>query len=143
MKIKITKVHPEAKIPTYGTPGAAAFDLAISETTTVQAGAQGLLPTGLVFCIPEEHVFLVYARSSTFGRYKLLPSNGVGVIDPDYCGPEDELKILTYNMSDKPVTIEAGTRIAQGVILPRPRITFVVGEATGPSRGGFGSTGKK
>ncbi|MCR4279108.1 MAG: dUTP diphosphatase [bacterium] len=141
MNIKITKLRDGAVIPSYATPGSAAFDLTVSETVTVMPHAQGVLPTGLVFHIPEDHVLLICTRSSTFGRHGLLPSNGVGVIDSDYCGPEDEVKILTFNPGDNPVTIEAGTRLAQGIIIPHPRITFVEGISDGPSRGGLGSTG--
>ena len=44
-------------------------------------------------------------------------ANGVGVIDPDYCGPEDEVKIAVMNFTREPVTVRAGDRIAQGLSL--------------------------
>lgn len=141
MNVRVTKIHANAKLPVYGTPGSAAFDLAACEEVTVPPRNQGLVPTGLVFCIPPDHVMLIFARSSLFGKLGLMLSNGVGVLDADYCGPEDECKILVYNPGNEPVTVGSGARIAQGMIVPRPSLTFEEGPAQGPSRGGLGSTG--
>ncbi len=141
MKVRVTRVRPGAIIPAYATSGSAAFDLTAAEETTVPPRGQGKVPTGLVFRVPEGHVLHVFARSSTFGRLGLMLSNGVSVLDSDYCGPEDELFILLYNPGDAAVTVEAGTRIAQAIIYPYPRIEFEEGAADGPSRGGIGSTG--
>ena len=71
-----------------------------------------------------------------------MVANGVGVIDPDYCGPNDEVKVVVLNFTRMPVAIRRGDRLAQGILLPAPRVTWV---ETGPlkeqSRGGFGATG--
>ncbi len=72
-----------------------------------------------------------------------MVANGVGVIDSDYSGPADEVKIQVINVTDAPVRVAAGERIAQGMLLAAPRIEFVeAAAADGPSRGGFGSTGR-
>jgi dUTP pyrophosphatase len=71
-----------------------------------------------------------------------MVANGVGVLDADYCGPNDELKVQLLNVTNEPVAIKAGDRLAQGIVLQAPRVEFVEGEATAPSRGGFGSTGR-
>jgi dUTP pyrophosphatase len=68
-------------------------------------------------------------------------ANGVGVVDADYSGPADEVKIQVLNFTSAAVTVRAGDRIAQGVVLPFVRARFVEAGASGPSRGGFGSTG--
>lgn len=141
MKIRITKVRPTAVIPAYATEGSAAFDLTSAVDTTVPARGIGRIPTGLIFNIPDDHVFHIFARSSTFSKWGIVLSNGVGVIDSDYCGPNDEILLLVYNPGDADVTIPGGTRIAQGIVYPRPRIDFEEGPAEGPTRGGFGSTG--
>lgn len=141
LTVRITKRDPRAQIPEYKSEGAAAFDLAVLEDSTVPARAQALLRTGLVIGVPADHVFHVYARSSLFQKHGLVLANGVGVIDPDYCGPDDEVLISVWNPGDAEVKIPGGTRVAQGIILPRPRVRWVVAEATGPGRGGFGSTG--
>lgn len=141
LTVRITKRDPRAMIPEYQTDGAAAFDLAILEDATVPAGGHALLRTGLVIGVPEDHVFHVYARSSLFKKYGLVLANGVGVIDSDYCGPDDEVLLSVWNPGDAEVRIPAATRVAQGIVFPRPRVRFVVSEATGSGRGGFGSTG--
>ena len=45
------------------------------------------------------------------------------------------------NFTDTPVTVQAGDRIAQGILLEAPRVTWHEGDADEPSRGGFGSSG--
>ncbi len=141
MNIRITKLRPTAIIPSYGTSHSAGFDLTAAETTVVPPHGQGLIPTGLSFGIPEDHVMHLFARSSTFAKLGLMLSNGVGVIDADFGGPEDEVKVMMFNPGDMPVTVPAGTRVAQGIIYPRPHIEFEEGPAGTISRGGLGSTG--
>jgi dUTP pyrophosphatase len=71
-----------------------------------------------------------------------MVANGVGVIDADYCGPDDEIKIQVLNITDAPVKVTRGDRLAQGIVLPCPAIEWEeVAEMTVPTRGGFGSTG--
>jgi len=143
MTLTITRLAPHVSLPAYGTPGAAAFDLAASADTVVPPHAIALVPTGLVVRVPEGHFLAILARSSTPLKRGLIVANGMGVVDSDYCGPADEVKIQVLNVTDAPVHVAAGDRIAQGMVLAAPRVTFV--EATtadGPSRGGFGSTGR-
>jgi len=139
--VRITRIDPRAELPAYKTEGAAAFDLGVIEDVTIPPRSAARLRTGLVFGIPREHVLLIFARSSLFAKHGLTMANGVGVIDPDYCGPEDELLLSTWNPGDQLVQLTAGTRICQGIILPRPQIHFEEGPAQGTARGGFGSTG--
>ena len=140
--VRVTKRDPRAVLPAYQSPGAAGFDLAILEDAVIPARGHALLRTGLGVGVPVDHVFHVYARSSLFPKHGLLVANGVGVIDSDYSGPDDEVMISVWNARDAEVRLAAGTRIAQGIILPRPRVEWVVADATGPTRGGFGSTGR-
>ena len=66
----------------------------------------------------------------------------VGVVDSDYCGPSDEIKVPVINVTPGPVTIAAGDRLAQGILLPAPRVEWEeVSKMASASRGGFGSTG--
>lgn len=141
MNIRITKIHPNAIIPTHATPGSACFDLYTAEDATISPHGAAKLRTGLVIGLPQDHVMLMFARSSTYGKYGIILANGVGVLDADYCGPTDEWHISVRNMTDAPITITAGTRLVQAIVMPRPRVTFDEGPALGPSRGGFGSTG--
>jgi dUTP diphosphatase len=69
-------------------------------------------------------------------------ANGVGVIDPDYCGPSDEVKIAVMNFTDTAVTVRRGDRIAQGIFLSAPRVSWdEADQLREASRGGFGATG--
>jgi len=141
MNVRVTKLDPRAVMPAYQTEGAAAFDLTVIEDATIAPNGTGYLRTGLVFGIPADHVMLIYPRSSLFKKMGLRLGNQTGVLDADFCGPEDECLIAVWNPGSQPVNVAAGSRLAQAIILPRPRATFEQGPALGPSRGGWGSTG--
>ena len=128
--------------PRYQTPGAAAFDLAAAADVTVAPGQLVLVPTGLVFAVPEGHFLAIVARSS-LPRRGLIVANGLGVLDSDYRGPADEARVLVLNYTANPVSLAKGDRIAQAFVLKVPRVTFVphTHEDGEDSRGGFGSTG--
>jgi dUTP pyrophosphatase len=142
MRIRITRLDPTVALPKYHSAGAAAFDLASREPVTVAPGEVRLVGTGLVVEVPRGHFLAVVARSSLPIKKGLLVANAIGIVDSDYCGPEDEVKVEVYNFRDRPVEIARGERIAQGLILPAVRVEWEeADEATSPSRGGFGSTG--
>ncbi|MEO5895973.1 MAG: dUTP diphosphatase [Vicinamibacterales bacterium] len=141
LTVQITRIHPAAQLPAYESRDAAAFDLASVANITVDPGKVALVPTGLVVRVPLRMFLGIFARSSTPLKRGLMIANGVGVIDPDYCGPTDEIKIAVMNFTAEPVTIRSGDRIAQGIFLDAPRIEWAEGEASPDSRGGFGSTG--
>ncbi|QQR84155.1 hypothetical protein IPJ72_03115 [Candidatus Peregrinibacteria bacterium] len=42
------------------------------------------------------------------------------MIDQDYCGPEDEVKIQMYNFTDQTVDIERGAKIAGALCASGP-----------------------
>lgn len=129
-------------MPSYQTAGAAGFDLAASADVTIAPDAIVLIPTGLVVEVPKGHFLGIFARSSTPLKKGLIVANGVGVLDSDYCGPTDELKVQVMNVTSAPVTVKAGDRIAQGIVMPYARVELEDGDgASSPSRGGFGSTG--
>ncbi len=142
MFISIRRLHPSIPLPGYATDGAAAFDLAAAADVVIQPGEVALVPTGLVVQVPAGMFLAILARSSTPLKRGLMVANGMGVVDSDYCGERDEVKIAVLNFRPAAVTVKAGDRIAQGLILAAPRVEWR--EMTGPaapSRGGFGSTG--
>jgi dUTP pyrophosphatase len=141
MHVKVTRLKPSVSLPVYSTPGAAAFDLAAAEDVEIPPGQIKLVGTGLVMAVPDGYFLAIFARSSTPWKRGLSVANGVGVVDADYCGPADEVRIQLLNFSELPVHIKAGERLAQGIVLQAPRVRFVESETTAPSRGGFGSTG--
>ena len=143
LSVRIRRLRASVRLPEYQTPGAAGFDLAASEDVVVAPHAIALVPTGLVIAVPDDYFLGVFARSSTPLRRGLIVSNGVGVIDADYCGTTDEIKIQVLNVIGDPVTIRAGDRIAQGLFIPVARAWWdeTNDDLRAGSRGGFGATG--
>ena len=93
--------------------------------------------------MPAGHFLGIFARSSTPLKRGLMVANGVGVVDADYSGPEDEIKVQVLNITEKTVVVRRGDRIAQGIVLPAPEVRWEeVDEMSMPTRGGFGSTGQ-
>ena len=142
MRLKIKRLDPTVPLPSYGTDEAAGFDLAAAHDVTVPARTIALVRTGLVIEVPTGHFLAIFARSSTPLKRGLIVANGVGVIDPDYSGPSDEVMIQVLNVTDREVAIRRGERLAQAIVLPAPRVTWhEVDEIREVTRGGFGATG--
>jgi dUTP diphosphatase len=141
MRVSVHRLEPSVSLPSYQTAEAAGFDLAASMDMTIEPGAVALVPTGLVIAVPKDHFLGIFARSSTPLKRGLMVANGVGVVDADYCGPADEIKIQVLNFTQAPVHVRRGDRLAQGVILPFVRAEFHEEQPAAASRGGFGSTG--
>ena len=115
---RIRRLRPDVTLPAYQTAESAGFDLAASEDVTIEPGEVALVPTGLVIEVPHGHFLGVFARSSTPLKRGLMVANGVGVVDPDYSGPADEVKIEVVNFTGQPVHVKKGDRIAQGLFIP-------------------------
>jgi len=141
MKIKVKKINENAVIPKYSKPGDAGLDLtavSIVSNTTFQV----IYDTGLAIEIPEEHVGLIFPRSSIC-NYELDLSNSVGVVDSGYRGTIRFVFNKTNGLDS--LKYKVGDRIGQLLILPYPEIELVeVNELNDSERGhkGFGSTGK-
>lgn len=142
MNARIKRIDPTLPLPRYATAGAVAFDLCARETTEIAPGATARVPCNVVIEVPPGYALIVASRSSTPVRKGLLKANGIGIIDQDYCGDGDEIQALFYNVTDSPVVVERGERIAQALLVPAPRVTWVeVTSLDADDRGGFGSTG--
>ena len=71
-----------------------------------------------------------------------MPPHGFGIIDHDYCGPDDEIGVIVYNFKDEDMKVKRGEKIAQGVFVHIDKFEWEeVDEINTESRGGFGSTG--
>jgi dUTP pyrophosphatase len=142
MRLQIKRLQPGIGLPEAATGRAAGFDLAAATDMEIPPRSIRLVGTGLVIAVPDGYFLGIFARSSTPLKRGLMVANGVGVIDADYCGPGDEIKIQVLNITDAPVAIARGDRLAQGIVLPCPRVEWEeVQEMVVPTRGGFGSTG--
>ncbi len=144
MNVRIKRIDPSLPLPVYETPGAVGFDLLARVTHIIQPGEIMLIPSNVIVEVPEGYALIIASRSSTPRRHGLTKPHGIGIIDQDYCGPEDEVKIQVYNFTDKPVTVERGTKLAQGLFARVDKAEFEeVEEIKKPTRGGFGSTDGK
>lgn len=142
MTVNIKRIDQNLPLPQYQTDGAAGFDFVARQDTTIAPQGLAIIPGNVVVQIPQGYMLLVASRSSTARKKGLMLANGVGIIDSDYSGPEDEIGISVYNFTDQAVTVERGERIAQGIFvsIATPQIQEIE-SIEGQSRGGFGSTG--
>lgn len=143
IKVKIKRVDKSLPLPEYKTDGAAAFDLYARETTLIPAKGWVKIPSNFIFKIPKGYVLAIYARSSLAKNFPgLFLANGVGLLDSDFCGPNDELLLSLYNFSDNKIEIKKGERLAQAMLKEAKQIEIEeIEEIIHENRGGFGSTG--
>jgi dUTP pyrophosphatase len=142
MKAQIQRIDSSLPLPTYETRGSAAFDLITRETTTIEPGLIGLVPGNVIVKVPEGFALLIFPRSSLPRKKGLTCPHSIGLIDNDYHGPKDEIYVQVKNITDKPVTVERGERIAQGLFVKIERAEWDEVDGHGAeTRGGFGSTG--
>lgn len=139
--IAIKKLHKDAVIPQYQTPGSVGFDFHTIEDLVLAPGEFKLIRTGLAIGTPENYMLALVPRSSTYMKWALTMPNSIGVVDQDYSGDEDEVKIPVVNESDGFTKISKGQRIAQGIFLSVGKFGFFECDSMGESRSGFGSTG--
>jgi len=133
--------------PSYANSTDACMDLKVK----VEEGKSLIAPytsksfsTGIKVQVPEDHVMLIFPRSSTGFKLHCMLSNTTGIIDAGY---RDEVRLALYNFGDSAVELEDGQRVAQMMIIPRPKINLIEVEDNeefkkGNRGGGIGSTGK-
>jgi len=132
-------------LPAYQSERAAGFDLlaAVPEdhALTLEPGDRVVVPTGLVFELPQGYEAQVRPRSGLAMKHGIAVLNSPGTIDADYRG---EVKVMLINLGSERFIVERGDRIAQAVIAPVTHVEIVMATALGDTvrgRGGFGSTG--
>lgn len=138
-RLRFRKLHPQAKLPTRGSPLAAGLDLYSVEPLTILAGQRAAVRTGLSVAIPEGFYGRVAPRSGLAIEHGLDVL--AGVIDSDYRG---EIRCALINHGGEPVLIKTGQRVAQLVIeaIATPEAVWTEElEETARGAGGFGSTG--
>jgi len=142
MKVKIKRIDKELPLPIYETGGSVGFDIIARENVSVPPKEMGMIPSNLIVEVPDGYMLIVASRSSTPRKKGLTPPHGFGIIDQDYCGSEDEIKVLVYNFLDEKVEISRGEKIAQGVFVKIDRFEWdEIEKVENENRGGFGSTG--
>lgn len=137
--IKVKKVSKDAIVPIRHSEGAAGYDLSALESGVIPPNQQIKVRTGLIFFIPENCLGIVFSRSGL--SYK----HGIEIIDTKvYPNTQEELVVTVHNNFDTEFKFDAGTRIAQLVIVKvSSPIIEVVDSLENSKRGesGFGSTG--
>ena len=142
MKVKIKRIDKSLPLPVYETSGSVGFDLLARENTVIPPDEIVLIPANVIVEVPHGYALIIASRSSTPRKHGLTKPHGIGVIDNDYCGPTDEIMIQVHSFKSEPVSIQKGTKIAQGLFVKVDRLEFdEVEDLKAESRGGFGSTG--
>ena len=82
------------------------------------------------------------AARSSLHKKGLMLAHSVGIIDTDFAGNADEYMVPLYNFTDKPVSIEKGESLVQGLFKKYEKAEWEeVDDLGNETRGGFGSTG--
>jgi dUTP pyrophosphatase len=128
-------------LPDYATEGAAGMDVVSAEDLELAPGARHAVATGLALAIPPGFEIQVRPRSGLALKHGITVPNTPGTIDSDYRG---ELKVILINHGTESFSVRRGDRIAQLVLAPVTRGSWLevdeLGE-TARGEGGFGSTG--
>jgi len=138
MKLKVKRIHPEAKLPVYGHPGDAGLDLFSVVDRDLAPGEVFAVPTGIQIAVPAGHAGLVWDKSgiSLKGVHRLA-----GVVDAGYRG---EVQVVMINLGTAPFPVRKGMKIAQLLVQPVAAVEIVEADSlddTSRGEGGFGSTG--
>lgn len=118
------------------------IDLRAAERYELKKGDYALINLGISMRLPEGYEAHIAPRSSTFRKWGLIQTNGVGIVDYSYNTSEDIYMMPVLATRD--TVVEINDRICQFRIMKnQPRIEFEeVDKLDGIARGGFGSTGK-
>ena len=137
------KLDPRAVLPSRAHPGDAGLDLCSLDPVEIGPGERARVPTGIAVELPAGHAGLIVPRSGLAAKQGISIVNAPGLIDEGYRG---ELQVLLLNTDlSRAVTLEAGERIAQLVVIPVALLTPLKVESfSESSRGeqGFGSSGR-
>ena len=133
------------QLPEYATTGSSGMDIraSLENDVILQPLERSLIPTGLFLEIPQGYEAQIRPRSGLAIKQGITCLNTPGTIDADYRG---EIKVILINLSNQPVTIIHGDRIAQMVFMKIEQVQLIpvttINE-TLRGEGGFGHTGKQ
>lgn len=143
MKKLLVKLIDSSCQPKKASKNAVGYDFYAKNSMTVPGYSIVKIALGCIVKPPRGYYLQLRGRSS-------LEWQGLvgiaGVIDPDYCGPEDELMFMAVNVTPDPIEILLYSRVCQGILLKYSSAEVAVidptKELSTKSRGGFGSTGR-
>ena len=140
MLVAIEDFMQISSLPKRGYETDAGYDLTVSKSIDIRAGELTRVEHNIRVALPPNTWGMLVTRSST-------PAKGLNVvpavIDNGYRGP---LHIQVWNVTDQPVYVREGERLAQLIVMPMitPDVKWAKDNTLPPSdRGenGFGSTG--
>ena len=141
VEVAVSRLHPDARIPSTAYADDAGLDLASIERVTLAPGGRATVGTGLAVAIPAGHAGFVQPRSGLAAKRGITVVNSPGLIDAGYRG---ELRVVLLNTdASETFQIEVGDRIAQLVILAVPAVKLVEVDRlpeTQRATSGFGSS---
>jgi len=139
MKIKIKKIFPDVKNPSYSHRGDAGLDIYAYEDLTIKSRSRGIVSTGLSIEIPIGYAGLIWEKSGLAAKSGIKTM--AGVIDSNYRG---ELKVVLLNTSEEDYIVRKGEKICQLLIQKIEEAEIEVVEKlseTSRGDGRFGSSG--
>ncbi len=145
VEIKILDERIRQSLPAYATPGSAGLDLraCIDAPLEIAPGQTTLIPTGIAIHIADPGLAaMILPRSGLGHKHGIVLGNLVGLIDSDYQGA---LMVSCWNRGQETFVLRPLERLAQLVVVPIVRVTFLQVEefqASDRGAGGFGSTGR-
>ena len=154
MKLKIV-CDDEKYLPTYANDTDACMDLKVKidddnenngeRVAFIMPKETKVFGTGVKVSIPLEYVMLIFPRSSTGIKLHCMLSNTTGVIDSGY---RDEIRMAVTNFGNETVCLQDGQRLAQFMIIPRPKLELEFVEDNEDFRendrgGGIGSSNER
>lgn len=123
IEVKFKKLVSWAKLPEYDTRGAAGCDVSIAllDVIVLYPNEVKSLPTGFAMLIPHGYEAQIRSRAGMVAK-GIVVANSPGTID---CDHTDEIKILLLNVTNKPIRIIPGQKVAQMVFSPVVKAQFV------------------
>ncbi|MGN5882733.1 dUTP diphosphatase [Staphylococcus simulans] len=137
-QLQIKLLSENAATPKRANPTDSGLDLYVSETVNIPAHTTKIVKTDIAINLPYGYEAQVRPRSGKSLKTKLRVA--LGTIDQTY---HKEIGIITDNISNEPITVKQGERLAQLVIVPVSYMQPVEVEQfeNESNRGAYGSTG--
>tara|TARA_B100000927_G_scaffold208808_1_gene169740 strand:+ start:156 stop:617 length:462 start_codon:yes stop_codon:yes gene_type:complete len=148
-KVKVFRVHTQAKLPKRAHPTDAGLDFFYCPedniNITIPPMTSALLGTGLKIEVPPACMLQVMNKSGIASKRSLVA--GACVVDRGYDG---EIFVNLHNIGKEPQTILPGQKVAQGVFvhISTPGLVeinedSIYGTTTSRGAGALGSTGDR
>ena len=116
-QVRIKRIDDALPLPKFETSGSVGFDLIARQDVIVHHHRPSLVPANIIVKIPRGYMLMITLRSSTPRKFELMMPHGVGIIDQDYNGEEDEVMIQVQRTHPGETIVKRGDRIAQGIFV--------------------------